>query len=351
MARPRWLLLSNTMNNPYLLAAKAGACVWCLLAALSFIPGFRLGIIEILLLFAIWVIVPPGVSLLDSNVPNYWEPHLAQLMGPALSCAAILTTFSFFLDRGIFSARLAATWLAICSAIAVSGTYQFFARRKSFEQFCFSVGQGYLLVAGLWLVASRAGLHPVGFEEPIVLLTAMHFHFAGFASAIVAGLTYRHFRGKRGETLVRAASLAVVVGPGLLGLAFLAGPKVKLIGALLVAVGQIGLATAMARLALQARRGAGRWLLLVAAGSVAAGMLFAAVWAIGEYPLQPFVDIRKMAQIHGVLNALGFAGCGLLGWLELARAEAQSASDESFAALTYLRRKNAADTQSVHASK
>jgi YndJ-like protein len=189
----------------------------------------------------------------------------------------------------------------------------------SFEQFCFSVGQGYLAVAGAWLVASRAGLHPAGFEEPIVLLTAMHFHFAGFASAIIAGLTVRRFRGQPGANLVRAAALAVVVGPGLLGLAFLAGPKVKLIGALLVAVGQIGLAAAMARISLQARRGWGRWLLLVAAGSVATGMIFAAVWAIGEYPLQPFVDIRKMAQIHGVLNALGFAGCALLAWTELTR--------------------------------
>jgi hypothetical protein len=316
------------MTNPYLFAAKAGACVWSLLAVLSFIPGFRLGIIEILLLFAVWVVVPLGVSLLDSEGPNRWEPYFAQLMGSALSCAAILTTFSFFLDRGIFSARLAATWLAVCAAIAMNGIYQFFARQKSFEQFCFSVGQGYLLMAGLWLVASRSGLHPVGFEEPIVLLTAMHFHFAGFASAIVAGLTYRHFQGKQGKKLVRAAALAVVVGPGLLGLAFLAGPKVKLIGALLVAVGQIGLATAMTRLGLQAHRRAGRWLLLVAAASVAAGMLFAAFWAIGEYPLQPFVDIRKMAQIHGVLNALGFAGCGLVGWVELTRRDVPNPTEE-----------------------
>src|SRR5579862_5221893 len=146
------VLFPNIMSNHYLFATKTGACVWSLFAALSFIPGFRLGIIEILLLFAIWVIVPLGVSLLDSDGPNRWQPHLAQLMGPALSCAATLTTFSFFLGRGIFSALLAATWLVICAAIAVNGTYQFFARQKSFEQFCFSVGQGYLLVAGLWLV-------------------------------------------------------------------------------------------------------------------------------------------------------------------------------------------------------
>jgi hypothetical protein len=307
-------------NNPYLFAAKTGACVWFLLAVLSFFPDFRLGIIEVLLLFAIWVIVPLGVSFLDLGERNGWW----LLMGPALTFAAIFTTFSFFLRRGTLSGGLAAAWPAVCLVLALSGAYRLVlpisrSAYPSFEQFCFSTGQGYLAVAGAWLVASRAGLHPAGFEEPIVLLTSMHFHFAGFASAMVAGLTVRYFRSRRGEGLVRAAALAVVVGPGLLGLAFLAGPKVKLLGALLVAAGQIGLAAGMARLALEARGGWGRWLLLVAAGSVAAGMIFAAVWAIGEYPLQPFVDIHRMAQIHGVLNALGFAGCGLLGWTELTR--------------------------------
>jgi hypothetical protein len=43
-------------------------------------------------------------------------------------------------------------------------------------------------------------------------------------------------------------------------------------------------------------------------------MILAAVWAIGEYPLQAFVNIRQMAQFHGILNAVGFAACGLMGW-------------------------------------
>ena len=43
-------------------------------------------------------------------------------------------------------------------------------------------------------------------------------------------------------------------------------------------------------------------------------MIFAAVWAVGEYPLQAFVNIRQMAEFHGVLNAVGFVVCGLIGW-------------------------------------
>jgi hypothetical protein len=106
----------------------------------------------------------------------------------------------------------------------------------------------------------------------------------------------------------------VVLGPGILGLAFLLGPKVKLVAALLIALGQMGLAGGMVRVAMATKSRGARRLLFVAGESVAAGMILAAVWAVGEYPLQSFVNIRQMAEFHGVLNAVGFAVCGLLGW-------------------------------------
>jgi hypothetical protein len=43
-------------------------------------------------------------------------------------------------------------------------------------------------------------------------------------------------------------------------------------------------------------------------------MIYAATWALGEYPLQPMTDLSHMERIHGVLNAVGFGGLGLLGW-------------------------------------
>ena len=173
-----------------------------------------------------------------------------------------------------------------------------------------------MLVAALWLMASRAGLHPLGFREPVVLLTAVHFHFAGFASAEMAALTYRRLRDTVWARGLGVAVMGVVCGPGLLGLAFLAGPKLKLAAALLIAVSQFGLAAAMFRVGLVARISE-RLLVGVAGGSVLLGMLLVAAWAIGEYPLQPFVDMRQMAEFHGVLNAIGFAFCGLLGWAQL----------------------------------
>jgi len=288
-----------------------GAVVWVALALASFSPRVHLGIIEVLFLLGPWVVVPLGADLLRSA----GNSKISAVRDWVLIAAAAWTTVSFFLDNRTAAAWFASAWLLVCAAFAGDGLRRFvMSRTKSFTQFCFAAGEGYLLVAGAWLVASRAGVQLLAFREPIVLLTAVHFHFAGFASAVLAGLTYERFGESRWKAPLRVALLAVVCGPGILGLAFLLGPKVKLIAALLIALGQLGLAGAMVRVGIAAKNGSGRWLLFVAGASVAAGMVLAAVWAIGEYPLQAFVNIRQMAEFHGVLNAVGFAVCGLIGW-------------------------------------
>jgi hypothetical protein len=288
-----------------------GFATWFVLALAIFAPHARLGIIESLFLLGPWVVVPLGADL----VRGVGTSKSSGVLDWVLFAAASLTTVSFFLDNRTAAAWFASSWLLVCAGFAGDGLRRFVsAGTKSFTQFCFAAGEGYLVVAGAWLVASRVGLQLLSFHEPIVLLTAVHFHFAGFASAVLAGLVEEASVGHKGHRLLRMALSAVVLGPGILGLAFLLGPKVKLVAALLIALGQMGLAGGMVRVAMATKSRGARRLLFVAGESVAAGMILAAVWAVGEYPLQSFVNIRQMAEFHGVLNAVGFAVCGLLGW-------------------------------------
>lgn len=305
--------MSRTLRWVFLSEASFGAVVWFALLVASFLPGTHYGIIEILFFLAPWVVVPLGASLLAQRRPSQ-ELLIASWM---ILPAAALVTVSLFVERSLLSACLASSWMLVCLIFVWDACGRLWiSKGRAFVEFCFATGEGYLLVAGVWLVASRGGLHPFDFHEPIVLLTAVHFHFAGFASALLAGLTYDRLRGSAWARGVGMAAVGVVCGPGVLGLAFLAGPKFKLAAALLIAVSQFGLAAGMFRVGLGARLG-GRLLFCVAGGSLLLGMLLAAVWAFGEYPLQPFVDIREMAEFHGVLNALGLAVCGLLGWAQL----------------------------------
>jgi hypothetical protein len=280
----------------------------------------QLGVIELLFLLAPWIVVPLATSLIPALGSS--EPPTAQR--PAVKwitfTAAALATISFFLPTGILAASFAGAWLLVCGFFAQRGLRRLWRHRPhSLSQFCFAAGEAYLIVGGTWLVASRLGLQPVGFQEPIVLLTAVHFHFAGFLSAVLAGLTYERLRETRWRKALGATLAGVVIGPGLLGLAFLVGHKVKLAAVVLIVAGQFGLATGMARVAFGIVNPVARAMLLLSSACVVAGMALAASWALGEYPLQPFVDLGRMERVHGTLNAIGFGICGLIGWMNTRR--------------------------------
>jgi len=310
--------VSRTRGSLYLVVLL-GAAVWLGLVAGTWGGWPQLGVIELLFLLAPWIVVPLAASLIppidNTETPGAPRPALRWIV----FAAAALATISLFLPTGILSASLASAWLLLCAFFALRGLRRLWRyRTHSFSQFCFASGEAYLIVGGSWLVASRLGLQPVGFQEPIVLLTAVHFHFAGFLSAVLAGLTYERLRETRWSKPLGTALTGVVCGPGLLGLAFLVGPKVKLAAVILIVAGQVGLATGMVRVALSKVHPVARALLLFSSACIVAGMALAASWALGEYPLQSFVELGRMERVHGTLNAIGFGICGLIGWMNAA---------------------------------
>jgi hypothetical protein len=318
---------ASDVRGPLYLVVLLGSLVWLVMVAGTWSGWPQLGVIELLFLLAPWIVVPLASSLIPTLVSS--EPPTAQR--PTLKwiifTAAALATISFFLPTGILAASFAGAWWLVCASFALRGLRRLWRHRAhSFSQFCFAAGEAYLFVGGTWLVASRLGLQPVGFQEPIVLLTAVHFHFAGFLSAVLAGLTYERLRETRWSKPLAAALASVVVGPGLLGLAFLVGPKVKLAAVILIVAGQFGLATGMIRVALGNVNAIARTMLLLSSGCVVAGMALAASWALGEYPLQPFVDLGRMERVHGALNAVGFGICGLIGWTNSGRGKETAAA-------------------------
>jgi hypothetical protein len=56
-------------------------------------------------------------------------------------------------------------------------------------------------------------------------------------------------------------------------------------------------------------------LLIISAVAVIVTMAFACLYAIGRFKGIETVSILRMAQIHGLSNALGFVLCGLLAWI------------------------------------
>ncbi|MGW6687004.1 YndJ family protein [Streptomyces sp. NPDC054961] len=172
-------------------------------------------------------------------------------------------------------------------------------------------------VAGTALVAERAGYRLFGFDLDILALTVPHFHFAGFTAALVAGLVCR--AAARGR-LARWAAYSVPAGTLLVLLGYFVDDWAELVGAVTLTGGM----WAVARLTWRdIRPGAGARdrltgaLLTVSAGVLAATMLLALWWALGEASGVVHPTLTWMAATHGLGNALGFALCSLLAWRRL----------------------------------
>lgn len=302
--------------------AAAGAAVWLSLVVGVLLNLFWLSVFDLLFLLAPWVVVPHVVSLVPEQTGA-----LSQVSKLVARCllfpGAALITASFFLKDGWAAGALVCLWLVVAAFLALDGLERLIRTRlQSFVEFCFGFGEGYALVGAFWLMASRLGMQPVGFHEPIVLLTAVHFHYAGLMAATLAGLTASSMHT---PLSLRIALSCAVVGPGLLGLAFVVGAKLKLAAVGLMVIGEFAIALANFRIGLAEAGGMGGRLLLVGSACVVFGMALAGIWAVGEYPLHAFVNLAQMARYHGVLNSVGFGLCSLMGWT-LLRRKSQPAS-------------------------
>jgi len=276
--------------------AFIGAGVW-IVAVLA----LRLPIIDALFLWAPLVIMPLGLDLIP--VPRAFR--IAQPL------AALLAAASFAFPPGATAAGLAIPWAVLCGALAILGAARFFRRRPfDFVETLVDAALGLIAVGGYGLVMSRAGMKPGGFEEPIVLLTAVHFHYTGFAAPLLVGLAGRRV-GPRLPILVAGA--AVVIATPVLAAGFtLHLPLLKVIAAFAIAAGLAVFSWQLVRLSVDEPRTLPRVPLGVAAFSIFWGMVFVGLYSVGEFRERIIVAIPQMAWIHGIVNAFGFATCGLL---------------------------------------
>lgn len=137
---------------------------------------------KIPLLFAFWVLVPFAASA----VPNLgFVVQLGRWVAPAALSASV----ALGMEAGFWAGLLATPWLLFCLALGWLG-------RKA--DWTTAIGCLYLIVGGSWFWADRAGLNPLGFDDAIVRLTALHFHYAGFALPLLCGLMVRTKTGNLG---------------------------------------------------------------------------------------------------------------------------------------------------------
>jgi hypothetical protein len=298
-----------------------GASIWLLLLAAPLSSDESLAPIARLLLLAVLVVTPLALPL---AAPPDRADHATLAHRAALAAqpfAALLVVAAFVLPAGLPAALLAAAWLLPTGLAALTGLLRLLARDNArADELCIDAGLIYLPVGAVWLLFNRLGLNPLDFGDTIVLLTAVHFHYAGFAAPILAGLLGRQIATARPTAwpLFRLVAAGVIAGIALVAAGITLArytPLVEVAAALLFATSLLGLAALTLGIAVPATADRfAQTLLVVSAASLVVTMLFAAAYAVGQFLATPIVGIPRMVQVHGWLNALGFVMCGLLAW-------------------------------------
>jgi YndJ-like protein len=296
--------------------ASVGAAVWAGIAVLARIGIARLGAIELMFLFAPLVIVPLGMELARLiGGAGRLEQWGQQLQPVGAACAVV----AMMMPPGRRAGIVALGWMLVCLLMAGSGLLEFVtALRTNADKSVratLGVARIDLAVGGAWLVASRLGLRPMGIQEPIGLLTAVHFHFAGFATATIAAATLQVAAKREIQRWLKWIVPLVVGMPFVVAAGFVISAGMKMVAAVLFSVSVAGLAIFVRACGTRAANGTARILLQVAAGAIFAGMVLSAVYAAADFAGSEALTIPQMARTHGILNAVGFCLPGILGWL------------------------------------
>jgi hypothetical protein len=304
--------------------AVVGAAVWSVFVLWT-VPNVHHGAwAEALILFAALVLMPLVIEIADGPARAHGARQLLGWAARLQLPGALILLIGFRLEPGVAAMASAGLWSAVLLTMAASGAVQLWKAPKAGPvRVCSEAGLVFAAIGAAWLLADRAGVRPLGFDGDIVLLTAVHFHYAG---VILPVLTSRALEAVAPGVWGRVTAAGVVAGVPAVALGITStqlgwAGGVECAAALIMSTAGLAVAMTHVRLGLGLRRSVAVRCLWVAAGcSLAAGMLLSALYGMREvFAPWPWLDIRWMRALHGSVNAIGFAGAGTWAWWSVAR--------------------------------
>jgi len=298
--------------------AAADFVLWLALLFMTTSDSASTELIHKIVFFAVLVVVPLGLALVpppSDNSFSFWLYNVAVVLR---SYAAALTVISFFLEKGALAAALVCGTLIAYIMIALYAVTRLIARGGPYPLPELSIDAGllYLPVAGVWLVVYRLGEQPFGYGETIILLTVVHFHFAGFAAPIIAGMNGRVLASTEFPQRIYAfAVFGIIAAMPLVAAGITLSPVVGLIGTLLLSIALLLLAVlTIGWIRPVIERRSHKILLVLSALASCSAMVLASLYAYSIVTHTLILTIPTMAMTHGIVNAFGFVTCSLFVW-------------------------------------
>ena len=233
--------------------------------------------------------------------------------------AVTLLAISFMNPPSIVMAAYALPWFIIRLAVVfdVMLTWRKLPI-KTPGQLCFDFAFIFPAIGAAWLVAQRANWTPWNFDPLIVLLTAAHFHHAGFTLPLMAGLNAKASPG----CWTRFSCVAILLGVPLVAVGitcthFGVLRFVEPFGVVVLVLGAVGVAVSQILRGVEIRSGLSFWTraaFLISGASLLSAMILAMGFGLRHVMPNWALTMPQMWAIHGTLNAFGFGLCGLLAW-------------------------------------
>lgn len=283
----------------YHLFYQLGLAAW-LLFAFIILPTspFSLHWVYVLLLAApLWLIPLHFKTIKVHPILQTWAVPMALPLVAA-----------YLIEASWIAGLLALPWLLFC-------VFAFFKSYPNVPNYCAKAAFLYLPIGAAWLFADRMAWQPLGFSSTIVLLTAAHFHYAGFILPMMTAEVLGFYK-KKWTILVRWGVILgiplVAIGITTSQLDWPAPIEVFAVTVMAVSAWCVGLLHLILGWRHRFQAFGGLWMLCGLALMI--GMSLAFLYGWRYYYSISFLSIPWMYAVHGTLNAIGFAIPGILGW-------------------------------------
>lgn len=298
------------------LSAVTGSVVWLGLVAGTIGETIPIAPVALYVALAALVLVPLGFGVVEipRDVPAVTVPYRVAVFGQGPAALALVAALAAP-QGSLVAVALTLPWLCVTGAIAFCGLGRLTVRGGGpLPELAIDAGLLYVPVAAVFLCMHAAGVS-LRFAPIIVLLTGVHFHYAGFALPLVVGLTGRILTGDDGTfpatitgRTTAAAAVVIVVGILLIAIGITFSPLVEVVAVVAFTIAVAGFAIRILRDVVPAVARLPGLLLAVAALSICWTMALALAFASSSLPGTPaLVTIPEMIRWHGSVNAFGFA--------------------------------------------
>ncbi len=275
-----------------------GLLAWLALVALRFpASAFSQTYVEAILLAGPFVVVPLGFKIL--KIP----------FGLAGLGCAVVFGLSFFFPPGFLSGIMVFPWWLF---VLVRLWHSWSGKAKAGLPNPF-IPLLMLAVGATWSLACRRGWQPFGFEPIMVLLTAVHFHYAGFVLITLAQVLSRRNKVARRLSYYLAAGMALVA----LGITttHFGGPVwIETAAVTFLVLGGFTSGGLLLKRAFYPGKTWVKCLFGLAGCCIVLGMALAFLYGWRHFFPVPMLSIPWMYAVHGTLNSLGFSLPALIGF-------------------------------------